>query len=225
MIEWVYTRASRAESISQVLVATDDQRIYDAVKSFGGLVLMTPNDLSSGSDRVAYVARNYSADIVINLQGDEPLITAQLLESICAVFHSQHVYMATPVKKISSYRELTDPNLVRVVVDMEQNALYFSRAVIPFLRDQQEQESWMKQFNYYKHIGLYAYRREFLLELAQRPCGKLEKAERLEQLRVLENGFKIKTVETDYHAMSVDTPQDLEHVNHYVQQHKIKMDS
>jgi 3-deoxy-manno-octulosonate cytidylyltransferase (CMP-KDO synthetase) len=225
MIEWVYYRASLAKAISNVVVATDDQRIYDTVDAFGGQVLMTPSDLASGSDRVAYVARDYTADIIINLQGDEPLIAPDLLDSVCAVFASDEVKMATPVKKIRNYSELTDPNVVRVVVDDNQNALYFTRSTIPYLRDHQDQKEWFNHFPFYKHIGLYAYRRDFLLKLAEWPVGKLEKAERLEQLRVLERGYNIKTIETEYDAISIDTEEDLDGVNGYIQENKIRMDS
>ena len=224
MIEWVYQRARQTKAISAVIVATDDQRIYEAVEAFGGQAVMTPVDLASGSDRVAYVAREYKADVIINLQGDEPLITSEVLESVCAVFNRENVMMATPVKKITQSRELTDPNLVRVVIDRDHNALYFTRSIIPYLRDFQDQISWINHFSFFKHIGLYAYQRSFLLELSQWPCGYLEKAERLEQLRVLENGYKIKTVETDYNALSVDTPDDLVYINHYIQEHNITMD-
>ena len=224
MIEWVYHRASQTKMISRVIVATDDRRIYDTVKAFGGEVVMTPAELASGSDRAAYVAREYASDIIINLQGDEPLITSAVLESVCAAFHSDHVMMATPVKRISEYRELTDPNLVRVVLDKEQYALYFTRSVVPYLRDYSDQTTWISYFPYFKHIGLYAYQRNFLLQLSQWPAGDLEKAERLEQLRVLENGYKIKTVETDYQALSVDIPDDLIYINNYIQEKKITMD-
>jgi 3-deoxy-manno-octulosonate cytidylyltransferase (CMP-KDO synthetase) len=223
MIEWVYRRATLAEAISEVIVATDDQRIYNVVHSFGGQVVMTPGSLASGSDRVAHIAREYLADVFINLQGDEPLIASHLLASICAVFQSDEVYMATPVKKIKNYSELTDPNVVRVVVDKERNALYFTRSVIPYVRDHQDQRSWIDHFPFYKHIGLYAYRRDFLMKLSQWPAGILERAERLEQLRILENGYKIKTVETDYDGISVDTPEDLKKVNDYIQKNKIKL--
>jgi 3-deoxy-manno-octulosonate cytidylyltransferase (CMP-KDO synthetase) len=225
MIEWVYRRAIQAEAVSEVLVATDDRRIYDTVLSFGGQAVMTPGTLTSGSDRVAQVARNLSADVVVNIQGDEPLITPDLLQALCAVFELEGVEMATPIKRILTVSELTDPNVVRVVVDKEKNALFFSRSTIPYLRDHHEQSDWHNHFTFYKHIGVYAYRRDFLIKLSQWPGGILEQAEHLEQLRVLENGYRIKTVETDYEGISVDTPEDLKSVNAYIQKNKIKLGS
>jgi 3-deoxy-manno-octulosonate cytidylyltransferase (CMP-KDO synthetase) len=224
MIEWVYRRACKVDRFDSVVVATDSQPIYDHIESVGGQVVMTPEDLPSGTDRVAYIARNVNADIFLNLQGDEPLISPDVLEQVCDVFTNQNVQIATPVTRIKSVEDLINPNLVRVVLDHESNALYFTRAVIPYFRDLEKYEDWLANFEYYKHIGIYAYRKEFLLQLTDLKPGKLEQAEKLEQLRVLERGFKIRTVITDYQSRSVDTPEDLSEINQFISDHHITME-
>jgi len=224
MIEWVYRRACKVERFDKVIVGTDNQQIYDHIKTIGGEALMTPEDLPSGTDRVAYIARNIDADIFLNLQGDEPLISAEVLEKVCAVFSNQDVQIATPVSRIRSVEELTNPNLVRVVLDHENNALYFTRSVIPYFRDLEKYEDWLVNSEYYKHIGLYAYRRDFLLQLTDLKPGKLEQIEKLEQLRVLEQGYKIRTVITDYQSRSVDTQEDLSEINQFISDHHITME-
>jgi 3-deoxy-manno-octulosonate cytidylyltransferase (CMP-KDO synthetase) len=224
MIEWVYRRACKVESFKDVIVATDDQTIFDFISSINGRVVMTPEDLPSGTDRVAYVAGNLNADIFLNLQGDEPLIVPEVLEKVCAAFEDPTVQIATAVTRIKSVTDLTDPNLVRVVLDHEGNALYFTRAVIPHFRDIDKYEDWLENFEYYKHIGIYAYRKEFLLRITELEPGKLENVEKLEQLRVLENGYKIRAVITDYQSHSVDTYEDLIEMNKYIVDHNITLD-
>jgi 3-deoxy-manno-octulosonate cytidylyltransferase (CMP-KDO synthetase) len=224
MIEWVYRQACKVERFDAVIVATDNQTIHDHIMSIGGQVMMTPEDLPSGTDRVAYVARDINAEVLLNLQGDEPLIAPDVLENVCNAFSDPEVQMATPVAKIKSVADLTDPNLVRVVLDHQGNALYFTRAIIPFFRDFDKYEEWLDKFQYYKHIGIYAYRKDFLLRLTDLEPGELEKVEKLEQLRVLEHGFKIRAVITDYQSRSVDTNQDLIEMNKYITDHHIKME-
>jgi len=224
MVEWVYRRATGVTRFDDVLVATDDQRIFDTVQNFGGKVLMTPEDLASGTDRVAWVAGSGDGDVYVNLQGDEPLINPMVLEKLCAAFDDPGVTMATPVKIIKTEKELTDPNNARVIIDNQGDALYFTRAVVPYFRGVKDTLDWLKSGTYFKHIGIYAYRRDFLLKLAALPQGKLEQIEKLEQLRVLEYGYRIRTVLTDYESISVDTPDELDEVNNYVQQNGIKMD-
>ena len=224
MIEWVYRRAMQARQFDDVLVATDDQRIYDAVLQFNGKVIMTPEELSSGTDRVAWVAKSGDGNVYINLQGDEPLINPQVLDQLCQVFSDQSVYMATPVRKINNLKDLTDPNNARVILDKNGDALYFTRAVVPFNRNTPDAGDWLKSGVYYQHLGIYAYRREFLLKLAALPPGNLEQIEKLEQLRVLESGYRIRTVQTEYESISVDTADELNDVNFFVKQHGIKMD-
>ena len=224
MIEWVYRRACQVHQFDDVIVATDNQTIYDYVSSIGGKVKMTPEDCPSGTDRVAFVARDVNADIFVNLQGDEPLIVPNVLTKVSAAFKDPDVAIATPVTKIKSVTDLIDPNLVRVALDSTGNALYFTRSIIPYFRDLENQEDWIKNFEYYKHIGIYAYRKDILLKLTKLKPGKLEKVEKLEQLRILENGYKIRTVKTNYQSRSVDTKQDLTEMNKFVIDHHITME-
>ncbi|MCD4691499.1 MAG: 3-deoxy-manno-octulosonate cytidylyltransferase [Calditrichales bacterium] len=224
MIQRVYERAKAAELIDHVIVATDNEKIRAVVESFGGQAVMTDPSLPSGTDRVAAAINNEDVDVVVNLQGDEPLISSRLLSSLVKVFANSEIRMATPVKRIKTIEDLTDPNLVRVALDVNHYAMYFTRSVIPYLRDVNKREEWFKKFKYFKHIGIYAYRKSFLQQITRLPESSLEKAERLEQLRVLENGFKIYTVETDYESMSVDTPDDLRKINELLTNNKIKFE-
>lgn len=224
MIRWVYEQAIAADQIDQVVVATDDVRIKEAVEAFGGTVEMTPAELASGTDRVALVASNYQADVVLNLQGDEPFVSSDLLSRMTQVFINPEIEMATPIKQIHSVEELEDPNLVRVVTDKKHYALYFSRAVIPFVRDIKVAEEQIRRHKFYKHLGIYAYRKTLLSRLAQLPPSRLEQMEKLEQLRALENGIRIFTVETEYDSVGVDTAQDLERVNKILTQNHYKSD-
>lgn len=224
MIRWVYERAKSAQLIDRVLVATDSVQIATVVADFGGQAVLTDPALPSGTDRVAAAVKDEDADIVINLQGDEPFIAPGLLDEMVKVFRDNEVQMATPVKAICSAEELIDPNLVRVARDKNGYALFFSRSVIPYLRDVTDRNGWFKQFRFYKHIGIYAYRRDFLFVITQLPESGLEKAERLEQLRVLENGYRIFTVETDYQSLSVDTPEDLQKVNEMIDKKLIRIE-
>jgi 3-deoxy-manno-octulosonate cytidylyltransferase (CMP-KDO synthetase) len=224
MIEWVYNRACKVQRFDKVIVATDNQTIYDHIISIGGQVIMTPEDLPSGTDRVAYVARDIDADIFLNLQGDEPLITPDVLDKVCTAFNDPEVRMATPVTKIKSVADLTDPNLVRVALDRDGNALYFTRSIIPYHRDLEDYEEWLANFDFFKHIGIYAYKKAFLMDLTELAPGKLERVEKLEQLRVLENGYKIRAVITEYQSRSVDTEEDLIEMNKYIADHHLTME-
>jgi len=214
MIRHVYERAARARLPHMVLVATDDQRIADTVASFGGQAVMTDSALPSGTDRVhAAIRDRISADVIINVQGDEPFIDPRLLDELAERFQDDRVNIATAVSRITQPEELSDPNLVRVTRDINGKALYFTRSVIPYVRDTSSRASWLEHTPFYKHIGLYAYRRETLAQLTQLSPSPLEKAEKLEQLRFLENGFDIYTVLTDYQSISVDTEADLNYCN------------
>lgn len=215
MIQWVYKQAVKANLIDRVIVATDDEKIKNAVESFGGDVVLTDPDLPSGTDRVAAAVQNIDADIVVNLQGDEPFVEPELLNSMVSTFLDSEIYMATPIRKIESDEDLNDPSLVRVAKDVNNYALFFTRNVIPYLRDFNKEE-WLNNFNFYKHVGIYAYRKTFLNILTSLPESHLEKAEHLEQLRVLENGYKIYTIETDYDSISVDTLDDLNKINQLI---------
>ena len=212
MIQWVYEQAVKAEQINRVIVATDHEKIAETVKSFGGEVVLTDPELASGTDRVAAAVQNIEADVVINLQGDEPFVEPELLNQLVLVFADPEIYMATPIKKIKSAEELENPNAVKVVKDKNNYALFFSRTAIPFLRDY-DKRKWADNYSYYRHIGIYAYRKSFLTTLTTLPVCQLEKAEKLEQLRVLNNGYKIYTIETNYNSISVDTVEDLDKVN------------
>jgi 3-deoxy-manno-octulosonate cytidylyltransferase (CMP-KDO synthetase) len=219
MIQHVYERALAASLINEVLVATDDERILDAVAAFGGYAAMTPADIQSGTDRIAHIARSLQgADIIVNIQGDEPLISPDMIdEAIRPMIQDRSLTTTTLVRRIESEAELHNPNLPKVVIDNDGSCLYFSRSVVPFLRDA-DGENWIHKHNYYKHIGLYVFRRDFLLRYAQLPQTPLEKAEKLEQLRILEHGFQIKAVVTSHDSISVDTAEDLEQVRAKVSQ-------
>ncbi len=209
MIRHVYERACLAGSIDQVIIATDDERIERVAGQFGAAVVMTDPTLPSGTDRVYAAIKEVDADVIINLQGDEPFIEPRLLDQLAAMFGNPEVQIATPVGPVSSYEELTDPNLVRVTRDIHGRALYFTRATIPFLRDEPDKKKWPATVPFYKHIGIYAYRKEILAQLTGLPPAMLEQAEKLEQLRFLENGYTIHTLVSDYKALSVDTEEDV----------------
>jgi 3-deoxy-manno-octulosonate cytidylyltransferase (CMP-KDO synthetase) len=212
MIEHVYRRASAATSISSVLVATDDQRILETVRSFGGVACMTSPDHQSGTDRLAEVAADLSCGIVVNVQGDEPFIEPAMIdEAVEPLLADPLLVMSTLRRRIDDAAELLNPNVTKVVVDREGYALYFSRAAIPFVRDgAPAAAAW-------RHVGLYAYRRDCLLHLAGLAPTELERSESLEQLRALEHGIRILAVETKYDSIGVDTPEDLERARRLVQ--------
>jgi len=206
MLERVHERVSRARLVDRVMVATDDARILEEAWRFGAAAVLTRSDHSTGTERVAEVAAREGFDIVVNVQGDEPLIDpAAIDQAIAPLLDAGGAPMATLKKRISDPRDLEDPNVVKVVTDLAGNAIYFSRSLIPFPRDGAAAVA-------FKHIGLYVYRRDFLLQYPQLPVGPLERTEKLEQLRALENGYSIRVVETDYEAIGVDTPEDLERV-------------
>jgi 3-deoxy-manno-octulosonate cytidylyltransferase (CMP-KDO synthetase) len=218
MLQHVYERVSLARYLTNVIIATDDQRIYDEARRFGGMVHMTRPDHLSGTDRVAEVASSDTAQWIVNVQGDEPLIDPGAIDAaILPLLDEPSIPMGTLKKRIEDPREVGDPNVVKVVTDRFENAIYFSRSTIPYPRDQVVGQALSPASRespvHYKHIGLYVYRRDFLLRYPDMPVGPLEKAERLEQLRALENGHKIRVVETEYESIGVDTPDDLERVN------------
>lgn len=205
MIEHVYKRVNDLEEITELIIATDNKRIYDTVQGFGAKAVMTSPDINSGTDRIARVAAEISADIVVNVQGDEPLLKKEMLrEAIKPFYEDSSVIMSTLKKKIIAEDEINNPNIVKVVTDKMGNALYFSRYPLPYLRNERA--------IYYKHIGLYVYNKQFLLKYNQLEQTPLEKSESLEQLRVLENGYDIKVVETRYDSIGVDLPEDIARV-------------
>lgn len=205
MIQWVYERVKLIEELNDIIVATDDERIYNEVKGFGGNPVMTPSDCTSGTDRIAFVAKNLVCDLVVNVQGDEPLLEPEMVRAAVSPFYQDDsLQMSTVKKEIINRDDIENPNIVKVITDLKGDALYFSRYPVPYARNKVEK--------YYKHIGLYVYRRDFLLKYTQIEPTPLEKSESLEQLRVLENGFKIRAVETEYNSIGVDVPEDLEKV-------------
>ncbi len=210
MIQHVYERARDAELVNRVIVATDDMRIFDAVKGFGGEVVMTSDTHNSGTDRLAEVATSLESDIIVNVQGDEPLIDPAMIdEAIRPLMENSTIVMGSLKAEIRDEAELNNPNLVKVVVDRNDFALYFSRYPIPYFRDASPLSLLTGHF---KHIGLYVYRRDFLLEYAGMPQTPLEEAEKLEQLRALENGYRIKVPTTRLQSIGVDTEDELERV-------------
>ena len=213
MIRRVYESATNA--LKNVLVATDDERIFETVESFGGNVVMTSTEHKSGTDRCAEALDTYEKntsekyDVVINIQGDEPFIREDQIKVILNCFSDRSTEIATLIKKISNNEVIFDPNRPKVVTDKNGFALYFSRSPIPAIRDTDISE-WQNKHVFYQHIGMYAYRDYVLRELSGLPQGLLEKAESLEQLRWLENGYKIKTALTEFESYGIDTPEDLE---------------
>lgn len=207
MIEHVYRRAKTARSVDAVVVATDDVRIGDAVGAFGGVAVMTDATHQSGTDRLAEVAAGVACDLIVNVQGDEPMLDPEVIDSVVgAMQQDPSIEMGTAARRLADANELANPNMVKVVRDAQGFALYFSRAPIPHGRD-------MSAIGDARiHIGLYVYRRATLLKLARLRPGRLEQVEALEQLRALENGIRIKVVDTDYASTEVNTPEDLERV-------------
>jgi 3-deoxy-manno-octulosonate cytidylyltransferase (CMP-KDO synthetase) len=237
MVQHVYERACQASTLDRVVVATDDQRISEAVEKFGGEVVMT-TEHPTGTDRIAEVARRADAEILVNVQGDEPLIEPAMideavdplledvdagckmqdarqreeasgLESSALSLGTSGIDLVTLVHRIGSEEEYLNPNVVKVVVDSRGFAMYFSRSPIPYVKSQEE---WSKDILTYRHVGLYVYRRHVLLDFAQTPPAPFEMLEGLEQLRFLENGYRMKVVETGYRSVGVDTPEDLDKV-------------
>ena len=209
MLQHVWERASQARYLTSVVIATDDPRIRDAAEDFRARVVMTRADHVSGTDRVAEAASASTAQIIVNIQGDEPMLDPSAIDAaLLGLLEHDEIPMGTLKKRIEDRAEITDPNVVKVVTDAQDNALYFSRSPIPYSRDSAEAPA-----THFKHIGLYVYRRDFLLAYSDLPMGPLEKAERLEQLRALENGFKIRVIETEYESLGVDTPADWQRVS------------
>jgi len=206
MIQRVYEQASKSEMISEVVVATDDQRIFDHVKSFGGKTLMTSENHSNGTERCGEVIGHFSdVDVVINIQGDEPLIQPEQLEKVIALFEDTEVKIGTLAKKITDIESIENPNRVKVVFDRNADALYFSRYPIPFNKNK-------TVTSHYKHIGIYAWRLSVLKELLTLESCELEKSESLEQLRWMYNGYRLRVAETTIETPNIDTPEDLEEV-------------
>jgi len=215
MIQRVYEQTLSA--IKDVWVATDDVRIKEVVESFGGNVIMTSPDHQSGTDRIAEAATKIIAtssvqyDVIINIQGDEPFIQAEQIDAVKKCFSKDSTQIATLVKRISEESEIFDPNKVKAIISKDKKALYFSRSPIPYLRGI-EKEAWLEKGTYYKHIGMYAYQLNVLMEVTKLEQSSLELSESLEQLRWLENGYWIQTEITEHESIGIDTPEDLERI-------------
>lgn len=217
VIQRVYEQVSQV--VDETYVATDDQRIFDAVEAFGGKVVMTRSDHKSGTDRIEEAAEKIGGDydVVVNVQGDEPFIQASQIETVCKCFDDPTTQIATLGKPFGNDMEaIGNPNSPKIVVDKNGFALYFSRSVIPFVRGKETAE-WPSSYPFLKHLGLYAYRRDVLREVTQLPQGMLEKAESLEQLRWLENGYRIRVGLTDTETVGIDTPADLERAEKFLE--------
>ena len=215
IIQRVYEQASKV--LDEVYVATDDERIQKAVEGFGGKAVMTSTNHKSGTDRLEEAATKIGtdADVIINIQGDEPFIQKSQLETVKAIFDDPQTQIATLGKPFESMEAVENPNSPKIVCDVNGYAMYFSRSVIPYVRGK-EKEEWLKAFPYLKHIGLYAYRREVLHEVTQLPQSPLEVAESLEQLRWLQNGYRIKVGLTNVETVGIDTPEDLQRAEEYL---------
>jgi 3-deoxy-manno-octulosonate cytidylyltransferase (CMP-KDO synthetase) len=213
MIQRVYEEAAKSKLLNKLIVATDDKRILDHVHAFGGEAVMTADNHPSGTDR-CYDALQQLGDgyqYVINIQGDEPFIDPAQIDELAGILHDGSVELATQMIPVSNYEELFDKGEVKIVLNDKMEALYFSRMVIPFVKGVDEGE-WHKHHTYYRHVGMYAYRRDVLEKITRLPVSSLEKAESLEQLRWLENGFRIKCVTTHFESHCIDTPEDVEKV-------------
>lgn len=217
VIQRVYEQVSQV--VDETYVATDDQRIFDAVEAFDGKVVMTRSDHKSGTDRIEEAAEKIGGDydVVVNVQGDEPFIQASQIETVCKCFDDPTTQIATLGKPFGNDMEaIGNPNSPKIVVDKNGFALYFSRSVIPFVRGKETAE-WPSSYPFLKHLGLYVYRRDVLREVTQLPQGMLEKAESLEQLRWLENGYRIRVGLTDTETVGIDTPADLERAEKFLE--------
>lgn len=218
MMEWVYKR-TKLSNLDEVVVATDDERIYKEVERFGGKAILTSKEHENGTSRIAEVCTKYEDyDVIVNVQGDEPLIEPEMINSIINSFKEDDtISMSTLKYKIDTMEEIENPNYVKVITDKKGYALYFSRSVIPYPRKLDIQ-------NYYKHVGIYGYKRDFVVEYAKMEPTPLELSESLEQLRALENGYRIKVMETPYKIIGVDTQEELEKVREYIKENGLKLD-
>jgi 3-deoxy-manno-octulosonate cytidylyltransferase (CMP-KDO synthetase) len=212
MIRRVYEQAKKCDHLTELIVATDDDRIYDHVISFGGVAVMTASDHQSGTDRCAEVALAHPQyHVIINIQGDEPYIDPEQITKLAVCFNSADVQIATLIKRVKTEQELHNPNSPKVIVNKLDEAVYFSRSAVPHIRGE-EPQNWLEFYTYFKHIGIYGYRADVLQQITKLPISALEKAESLEQLRWVENGYRIKVAETELETHAIDTPEDLENL-------------
>ncbi len=217
MIQHTYESASKSNLISKVIIAVDDKKVLKVAEGFGAEVIMTPKSMATGSDRIAFAAKYYKdAEIIVNIQGDEPFISGTMIDqAIEPLVFDPKVNVSTLAKKIEDLKELKSPSVTKVVFDYNNYALYFSRSPIPYVREAKTNIERITKGDIYKHIGLYVYRKEALERFSKLEPTDLEKIEKLEQLRMLENGFKIKIVVTEFESIAVDTQEDLERARKY----------
>ena len=217
LIQHTFESVSKSKLINRIIIAVDDSKVAQVARDFGANVVETPKKISTGSDRIAFVAKDLKdADIIVNIQGDEPFIDGKMIdEAIEPLLFDKEVQVSTLAKRIESVRELNSPDVVKVVFDYWNYAIYFSRAAIPYVRDIKSDKEKLLAAEIYKHIGLYVFRKDALLKFTKLKPTDLENAERLEQLRMIENGIKIKIVVTELDSIGVDTPEDLEKARIY----------
>ena len=215
VIQRVYEQV--ASVLDDACVATDDERIFDCVKNFGGKVVMTRTDHKSGTDRIEEAIEKIGGDydVIVNIQGDEPFIQKSQIETVCRCFDDEKTQIATLGKPFTDMDAVANPNSPKIVIDNNSFAMYFSRSIIPFVRGK-EQAEWLQHYPFLKHLGIYAYRRDVLRQITQLPQSSLEIAESLEQLRWLQNGFKIKVGLTDVETVGIDTPDDLKRAEEFL---------
>jgi 3-deoxy-manno-octulosonate cytidylyltransferase (CMP-KDO synthetase) len=225
MISRVFYQASNSRTLTKVIVATDDERIKNHIEDIGGTAIMTSANHNTGTERCLEAANKYEKqekekfEVIINIQGDEPFVNPEQIDILCSCFNNENVQIATLIKKIVKTEELTNPNIVKVITDLADRAIYFSRSAIPFVRGKHISE-WLNSRDFYKHIGIYAYRKDILDAITKLKISSLEKSEALEQLRWLENGFAINTLLTDFESLAVDTPEDLLTINQHLSNQK-----
>lgn len=215
LVQRVYEQASKAKRLDKVIVATEDTRILEAVEAYGGDAMLTSPDCATGTDRVTEVARQYDCELVVNIQGDEPLMRPEMIDQLVEGMQAERgCVMGTLARKLESAATLNNSNVVKVVIAGNGNALYFSRSTIPYVRDARRDDAteWLRLGKFFKHLGIYAYRKEFLLKFVALPQGELEKTEKLEQLRALDGGYGIKVWVTPFDSIGVDTPEDVKMV-------------
>ena len=215
VVQRVYEQCLKAENIDEVYIATDSQKVQESCLNFTDKVIMTDETHESGTDRIAQAVESIECDAVINIQGDEPFIEPCLIDELANTFRDEETVMISALHKIEKVEDLKNPNVVKVTMDKNSNALYFSRSIIPHHRDEwnsllHHHTTIPKPLKFYRHLGVYGYTKEFLLKYSKMEQSYLEKLEKLEQLRVLENGYKIKMIETDYNSIGIDTMEDYE---------------
>ena len=215
IIEYVYRQVEKSQLVDKIIVATDSEIVLKDVNNFGGEAVLTSSKHQSGTDRVAEVAKKYNFKNIINVQGDEPNISPNLIDSLFFELENEKVYFVSAMSLINSFDEVANPNVVKVICDINNYAIYFSRSQIPFIRDNDF------QVDFFKHIGIYGFKKDFLIKYSKLPQTNLELSEKLEQLRAIENGYKIKMVKTDYNSFGIDTLEDFENFKKFILNNKI----